>query len=40
MRPSSRKHVNKSKSAKTFRRHSSQTKAANMGGLMRGGWRL
>jgi len=36
-----RRHTNKKKSAKTFRRHSSHTKAANMQKApMRGGWRL
>lgn len=41
MRPLKRHTVNKSKSAKTFRKHSSRTKAANMGpGLARGGIRL
>lgn len=41
MRPLARFRVNKRKSAKTFRRHSSHTKAANMrSSPLRGGWRL
>lgn len=40
MRPSKRHHVNKRHSAKKFRKHSHRTKAANMSGLARGGWRL
>lgn len=40
MRPLKRHGVSKRKSARKFRKHSSQTKAANMGGLARGGWRL
>lgn len=41
MRPVRRHGVNKRRSAKKFRRHSSLTKAANIhGGLARGGWRL
>lgn len=40
MRPSRRHGVNKRSSAKQFRKHSARTKAANMGGLARGGWRL
>lgn len=41
MRPLKRQAVNKGKSAKTFRKHSRRTKAANMGpGLARGGIRL
>lgn len=32
--------VNKGKSAKTFRRNVGHTKAANLRGPMRGGWRL
>lgn len=41
MRPVKRYGVNKRKSAKVFRKHSSRTKAANMRGApMRGGIRL
>lgn len=40
MRPVKRFGVNKRKSARKFRKHSSRTKALNMGGLARGGWRL
>lgn len=40
MRPSYRSGVNKRRGAKKFRRHSSRTKGANIGGLARGGWRL
>lgn len=40
MRPVSRYGVNKRHSAKKFRRQSHHTKAANMQGLARGGWRL
>ncbi|WNK14423.1 MAG: hypothetical protein [Microvirus sp.] len=32
--------VNKHKSARKFRKQVSRTKAANVGGLARGGWRL
>lgn len=36
-----RQHVNKRKSAKTFRKHSSRTKSANVRSApQRGGWRL
>jgi len=41
MRPSKRYGVNKNKSARQFRKHSTQTKAANVAGpVMRGGIRL
>lgn len=40
MRPSRRFGVNKSRSARKFRRHGMKTKAANMKGPNRGGWRL
>ena len=41
MRPTSRHHVNKGKSANTFRHHSKHTKGANMRtNPMRGGIRL
>lgn len=41
MRPLKRGHVNKNRSAKNFRRHSSRTKSPNMRSTpMRGGWRL
>lgn len=40
MRPSKRHGINKRKSARTFRKHSRHTKALNMTGLARGGWRL
>jgi len=40
MRTLRRHGVNKRKSARRFRKSMSQTKAANMGGLARGGWRL
>lgn len=40
MRPLSRRHVNKGRSARKFRGHGRRTKAANMKGPMRGGWRL
>lgn len=41
MRPLKRSHVNKHRSAKTFRKHTMHTKAANMRvGPMRGGIRL
>jgi len=41
MRPVKRGHVNKQKSAQTFRKHSQRTKGANMhAGPMRGGIRL
>jgi len=35
-----RRHVNKIKSARSFKRNVRRTKAANMKGLSRGGWRL
>jgi len=36
-----RKHVNKRKSAKTFRKHATRTKSANIRSApQRGGWRL
>lgn len=38
--PLKRKPVNKTKSAKRFRHQTRKTKAANMNGLARGGWRL
>lgn len=41
MRPLHRKAVNKSHSAKQFRKHSRHTKSPNVRGApMRGGWRL
>jgi len=40
MRSLRRHGVNKRKSARRFRHATSKTKAANMGGLARGGWRL
>lgn len=40
MVPSRRRGVNKGKSARRFRKNVKRTKAANMGGLARGGWRL
>lgn len=40
MRPSRRHGVNKRASARKFRSQSKRTKAANVGGLARGGWRL
>lgn len=41
MRPLHRKHVSKGRSARTFRKHVSRTKAANMPVMpMRGGYRL
>lgn len=40
MRPVKRSGVNKSRSARKFRKNSKRTKALNMGGLARGGWRL
>lgn len=39
-KPLRRGFVNKGKSAGQFRRNSRHTKAANMQGLARGGWRL
>lgn len=35
-----RRRVNKARSARKFRKQVARTKAANMGGLARGGWRL
>lgn len=40
MVPSRRRGVNKGRSARRFRKQVRKTKAANMGGLARGGWRL
>lgn len=41
MRPLARKHVNKKHSARTFRKATSRTRAANMQQApQRGGWRL
>jgi len=41
MRTLHRKHVNKRKSAKSFRKHVSRTKSANVRSApQRGGWRL
>ena len=40
MTPLKRGYSNKRKSAKTFKRHGRRTKAANMTGPNRGGWRL
>nr|AVQ10179.1 hypothetical protein [Gokushovirinae environmental samples] len=40
MRPLYRKGVNKSKSARRFRRHTMRTKRANLIGPNRGGYRL
>lgn len=41
MKPLSRKHVHKGKSARSFKKHVKTTKAANMAiNPMRGGWRL
>lgn len=40
MRPLKRSYSNKSKSAKTFRRHSHKTAKINMAAPMRGGIRL
>lgn len=40
MRPLKRRGVNKGRSARKFRKHSSRTKAANMAMPMRGGIRL
>lgn len=40
MRPLKRAGVSKYKSARHFRKHVGQTKAANVRGPMRGGWRL
>lgn len=40
MRPLTRNHVNKGKSAKRFRKSIQRTKSANIAGPMRGGIRL
>lgn len=40
MSPSKRRPVRKSSSARKFRSNVSRMKAANLGGLARGGWRL
>lgn len=41
MKPVSRSHVNKGRSARQFKRNTRTVAAANTaGGLMRGGWRL
>lgn len=41
MRPSSRKHVNKGRSARQFRGNTKRTKSPNLRTMpMRGGWRL
>lgn len=40
MRPLKRGNVNKKRSARKFRKQSRRTKAANMAGPNRGGWRL
>lgn len=40
MRPLKRKPVNKRRSAKTFRKQTTRTKAANLNGPQRGGWRF
>jgi len=40
MRPVKRFGANKGKSARQFRRNTKRTKAANLQGLARGGWRL
>lgn len=40
MRPLKRMPVSKHRSAKSFRRHVSRTKSANLSSPMRGGWRL
>ena len=40
MRPLKRGGVNKRRSARKFRKHTMRTKAANMQGPNRGGWRL
>lgn len=40
MRPLKRGGVNKRRSARKFRSHIGRTKAPNMKGPMRGGWRL
>lgn len=39
-RPLNRHPVNKARSASDFRRKTKRTKAANLNGLARGGWRL
>jgi hypothetical protein len=40
MKPVSRHHVNKHRSAKHFQANTRTVAAANMSGPMRGGWRL
>lgn len=40
MRPVSRRYVNKSRSARSFRKNVSKTKGANVRAPMRGGWRM
>lgn len=40
MSPLRRHGVNKGRSARKFRKNVSKMKAANLGGLARGGWRL
>lgn len=40
MSPSKRNGVNKVRSAGKFRKSAARMKAANLGGLARGGWRL
>lgn len=40
LRPLQRHPVNKARSAKRFRSQTRRTKAANLNGLARGGWRL
>lgn len=40
MRPLKRANINKRRSARTFRKHGKRTKAPNMKGPNRGGWRL
>lgn len=40
LRPLNRRPVNKASAARRFRKASSRTKAANLQGLNRGGWRL
>lgn len=40
MRPLKRGNISKRRSAKTFRKHGRRTKAANMKGPNRGGYRL
>lgn len=40
MKPLYRTPVNKHRAARSFRKQTSRTKAANLQGLNRGGWRL